>query len=141
MRLPVVGCFLGLREMPRQRQMDRVEGLLDQGGRFRRRRYNAEAAAKRRFKARLPLSANVEHLIDVSVDETVSDLISGIQGGLRLPVDFIRLRKAMAGPSDGRPSEFPVEERGGFAGRPFASRTLDIAVDLPCRCTNSTRSW
>ena len=93
MRLPVIGRFLGLHEVPRQRQMDRVERLLYQPCRFRRRGNRAQTTAQRRVQTRLPLAANVKDLLDVRMDETVSDFVSGIQGGLRFAVDFVRGRQ------------------------------------------------
>ena len=101
----LIGRLLRLDEVPRQRQVDRVERPLEQGGRFGGRRRRAEAAAERRFQARLPLAANVEHLLDVGVDETVGDLVGEFQRGLRLAVDFVR----------GRPGDGAAEGRGGLA--------------------------
>ena len=93
-RLPVVGRFLGFDEVPRQRQVDGVEGFLQQRGRFRRGGDEAEAAAERRFKTRLPLPANLEHLIDVGVDKAVGDMVGEVQSGLCFPVDVVRRRPA-----------------------------------------------
>ncbi len=100
MRLPVVGRFLGLDEIPCQRQMDRVKRLLHQSGRFRRRRDGAEPAAKRRFEARLTLPADAEDLFDVSVDEAVGDFIGAVERGLGCAVNVVGFRQC-DGPAEG----------------------------------------
>ena len=133
-RLPVVGCLLPLDEVPRQRDVNRVERPLEQGGRLGGRRRRAETAAERRFQARLPLSANVEHLFGVGVDQTLGRAIGEFQRGMRLAVGVGRgrLGDGLAERRRGL-SDFPLQVGGELkaahlpVGR-LAAELVDLAA-------------